>query len=133
MSTLPAGTYNVQAYFGPGGPAGVPALPNDPIYAAGSSSPAVPLTVNALNGASVGGLTVFYVQTSAKYLASTPAQRTAITTSVQTICNLYLTGLTPANKASKIASYKNQLLALQTGGWLTATQVAQLTALANQL
>jgi hypothetical protein len=133
VSTLPAGTYNVQAYFGPGGPAGVPALPSDPIYAASASSPAVPLTVNAINGAGIAGLTVFYVQTSARYLSSNASQRQAETTSVTTICNSFLQSLNAANKASRIAAFKNQLNALMNGGWLTSAQVAQLSALVDQL
>lgn len=133
VSTLPAGTYNVQAYFGPGGPASVPALPDDPIYASSSSSPAVPLTVNALNGTSITALTVFYVQTSPKYLSSSPAQQRAETAIVQTISSAFLQSLNPANKAARIAAFKIQLGVLQLGGFLTAAQVAQLSALLNQL
>ena len=127
----------MQAYFGPGGPAGVPALPADPVYASSSSSPVVPLTVNALNGSGLAGLTVFYVQSSAKYLASNQAQRLAITVTVTALSNTFLVpikpGLPAPAKAALVAAYKAQLLLLQAGGWLTSAQATQLSALASQL
>jgi hypothetical protein len=96
----------------------------------GNGSTSFNVTVNSTG---LTNLTVIFIHSSAKYQSSTAAQKTAIDHTVAGICNAFLGNIRPGmnavQKAQLIAGYKAQLNALVSGGWLTAAQAAELSAL----
>jgi hypothetical protein len=70
-------------------------------------------------------LTKQFVQSSAKYQALKPAQKTVVNAAADALCNklaAIVPKLTPSQKAQLVADYKQGVQALVQQGWLTAQQ-----------
>jgi hypothetical protein len=93
--------------------------------------------VVSVTPASVCALTLSDADGSAKYLALSPAQRTAFNKTITALCAADLTPITPSISSSKkallISLYKLGVSVLASTGWLTHTQATQLATLAGQL
>ena len=86
---------------------------------------------------SLCGLTTQFIQSSSRSLALKPAQRAIVDKVGDTGLCRHLAAIVPklsaAQKAALIGAYKRGVTALVTAGWLTQSQAAILSNLANSL
>ena len=81
-------------------------------------------------------LTTQFVRGSAKYQAASPVTRLVVSALVTVASNAILgvaPSVPPTVKAKLIAAYKNGMLTLVSGGWLTSSQATTLDGLAGAI
>ena len=104
--------------------------------AGNSSAPATTSFTVAVSGATLGSLTVQFVQSSATYKAA-PALEKLIVTSLAAVVSQFVVAIVPhlsaSAQATLIADYKAGMKTLVSDGWLTSAQGATLDTLVTSL
>ena len=124
---------NAPAYtFGPGSHT-LTATASDK---AGNTTTATTTFAVTVTAADLSTLTTQLVQGSAKYKSSNPLTRLVVNLVVSVVTSIELqlaSKVSPAAKTALLKAYASSVQSLVSGGWLTSTQAASLTALAGAL